>query len=479
MNRCLRQIGTLSVVMALCATAGWAQEKESSDTPTQPVLPLPGGESSSKASPAADKPSARGATAPSPDTRPLTGAEELTLGSLGGRRSYVISSLHFQQFADSNSTIAPGVSNFESASFLSGGLALQRMWRHSELALSYQGGGTMYNTESQVDQSFHAMNFSQRIMWGRWNLLLADQASYLPESSFGYAGAGLGTLSNSFGGVAGDLNPAIIPSQSILTGRACRVSNACVGEIQYNPSRRSSVTVSGSYGLLHFLDPGFTDNNNVLLRTGYNYSVSRRNSIGVLYGYSRFSFSQSPDKLENHVVQFDYGRRITGRLALQLGAGPQINTFKTAAASSPTQVSVSIGGQLHYDRGRVAYSLSYLRGMTGGSGALFGAQSDVVRADVNRQLSRQWSGGLNFGFAHNKALQQTTTGPNDARFRSYSGGASLSWRMGRRMRGLLSYIIEQQSSSVSVCMTATCGTDFVRHQIGIGIDWSSRQIPID
>jgi hypothetical protein len=462
------------VMVALCALPAWSQQKD--PRLNQPVQPLPGvssGESSSKGSPnaAGDQ-----ANAMKPDTRPLSGAEQFSLGSPGGGRSILTLNIRFRELADSNNSSGTGT-DWTSASVVNGDIGIQHNSARSEFTAVYAGGGTLYNTRVDQNETFHQVSLTERILGRRWTLLLSDAAGYLPEASFGFGGlnGGLGSL----GGPFGNLNPLFDPSQSILTGRARRISNTFVGEVQYTISPRAAFTVSGSYGLLHFLDDGFIDNRSVGLRTGYNYALNSRDTIGVNYGFNRFSFN-GQDALMNHVAQLAYGRRITGRLALQLYGGPSFTTFETSAASASRGIdfSWSAGALLRYQMARTGVSLSYLHGISGGAGIFAGAERDEIQTTVDRKLTRQLSGGANFGFARNAGLGQALGSgavvPSNTRFNSLYGGVSLNRPLGRRLSLAFSYTLERQTASNAVCITAICGATYLRHQFGLGLNWSLR-----
>jgi hypothetical protein len=420
-----------------------------------------------------------------PDNRPLSGAEQYGLGTPSGRRSTLGGSVQFRESADTNSTSAPGGStDIRSASYLTGNFALHRLWRNSELAATYSGGGGLYNTQSDLNEVFHQVGISERVTLRRWGFLLSDQVSYLPESSFGFNGLGTPIGINSglggFGSQFSNLNPIFDPNQSILTGRARRISNVVVGEVQYSVSARTSVTATVSYGLLHFMHAGFIDDHTWTVQGGYNYALNRRDTLGVTYGFSEIFFNINDTKIDNHSVQLAYGRRITGRLALQLGAGPQITTFRNVTTNPGSQVSWGAGASLRYKRSRSDYSLSYMRGITGGVGLFEGAKRDEVQAGVSRTLTRAWTGSLSAGYARNSAIGQLTPGlTQEVRLNSWTAGAGLDRPLGRRMSVFFNYNFQHQNSDSSICTTGGCGTVFLRHQFGVGLNWTIRPIAID
>jgi len=61
------------------------------------------------------------------------------------------------------------------------------------------------------------------------------------------------------------------------------------------------VTVSGSYGILRFVERGSIDTDDTILSTGYNYALSRKDTIGMLYRFQRLSFTPgNPQAINDH-----------------------------------------------------------------------------------------------------------------------------------------------------------------------------------
>ncbi len=489
-----KNAGALLIALTVCAYPAWPQQpqqpQQKGPEANAPVQPYPAGEeSSSKTGTDAGSPYTPSQKSITPDTRPLSGAEQFTLGSEGSHRSHMVASFHFLEIADTNGSSKPTGSTTNSVSLLSGDFGVQRLWSRYALTAAYAGGGALYNTRSDLNQStrsnlnqsFHQVSLSQRVALRRWRFLLADEASYLPESSFGYSGLSLGTGLDVVGAPTSNLNPLFLPNQSILTGLVRRVSNTVVGEVEYDFSRRSSFTVTGAYGLLHFLGQGLIDNRIATVRTGYNHALTRHGTLGLIYGFNQIAFVRLNSKIMNHSAQLAYGRRVTGRLALELSGGPQITTFRNAPVSSDSRVSGTVGALLRYARIRDSFSLSYFRGISGGSGLFAGADTEQVEAVAARKLSRIWSGSVSFGYGRNEGLREITPTLSNFGFRSWNAGARLGRALGRRMQTHFTYNMLRQNSDSIACITgnSNCGRVFLRHQFGLGVDWTSRQIRID
>jgi hypothetical protein len=453
--------------------------------PTSPTHPLPGATTPPEAN---ATPAAYPAGEASPGNEPLTGAERFGIGlGRGGARNYWIVNAQFRGLADTNPTGSTTGSNLKAASIVSGNVAFHHLWSRSELTAAYTGGGTFFNSANALNEDFHQFSLTERMTWRRWVVLLSDQGSYLPESSFGFNGLGLttgyGLGPGGLGGPIGSLNPVFDSSQSILTGRARRISNISVGEVQYSISPRSRFIVTGDYGLLHFLDNGFIDNQSVIGRAGYDYKLTSKDTIGVNYGYTRFTFSGTSTVSQNHVAQLAFGRKITGRLAMQLSAGPEISMFEDVKGNQSTVVSWSAGGSLRYQRERTGLSLTYLHATNGGAGLFTGARSDEAQVAVDRKFTRRFSGTANAGYAHNSNLSQALVAPvltpNSFKFDSWYGGALLNEKLARWISLFFNYHYQSQRSNHTVCITGVCGTSLHAHQFGGGVNFTLAQRGIE
>jgi hypothetical protein len=459
--------------------------------PSPPVQPLPGATndtSSNKTPPDANAtPGANPAGAAAED-QPLTGAERFGNGAApGGMRNYWIANAQFRELVDTNPTGSTTGRDLKSVSLLSGNFALNHLWSRSALTAAYAGGASFFNSVDNVNNNFHQLALTTKMAWRRWALLLSEQGSYLPESNFGFNGLGLttgyGLGPGGLGGPFSTLNPIFDPNQSILTGRARRIGNTAVGEVDYSLSPRSTFVVTGSYGLLHYLDDGFIDNHAVMGRAGYDYQLTSKDTLGVNYGYTRFDFSGTSNVLQTHVAQLAYGRKITGRLGLQLYAGPEIIVFENVLNNPGPGVSWSAGANLGYHWERTGLSLTYLHGTSGGAGLFTGVRRDEVQAAVDRKFTRRLSATTNGGYARNSSLPQALVAPvltpNSFKFDSWYAGALLNEKLARRISLFFSYSYLAQTSNNRACITGTCGTGFRRQQFGGGVNFTIGQRGIE
>jgi len=473
------QLWATILALALCVPAAWAQQKDPrTNPPIAPLPPLSADESSSKADSTSPEVAPVEASQARQDRKPLSGAEEWAVTSGAVSRDYLLASFNFFQGADTNAGSSGGNNTVRSQSIVGGDLAYHRLWDSYELTAMYDGSGRFYTPRSNLNGSFHNFRLSQKFMGRRWALLLSDQVSYSPDARGG--AAGFGRLPSGLGSAIdrglGNVGGLLLPNQSILTSRATRVSNAVLGQLEFYATRRSSFTFGGSYGILRFLDSGFIDGNNIGLRTGYNYAVTGRDTVAVSYGANLFRYVDSSASRDSHFAHLAYGRRITGRLAFHVAGGPQI-TLVDNQAGSRRITSWSMDTGINYRFPTSDVSLSYRRGVTGGSGLLFGAETNEVRVTLSRRLSRLWSASLNAGYAHNESLRGTTAVKRV--YDSWHAGLNLRRPLGRHASLFFRYSAQQQFVDFPGCVGTACGSVRLRHVFGIGFNFRLQPIEID
>jgi len=416
-----------------------------------------------------------------PDTRPLTGIQTPSLGSPELRHSYWVPGFQYGNFVRSSSLNQPTSSGWNTTSFVTGNLSLLEAWSRSQLSINYTGGGSFSTDNSQGNDSYHQLGLVQAFNWRRWQLSFIDQFAYLPQSQFGF-GAASGLAVPGIGGPLGPSLPALQPNyqpnQTIFTSIGPRYSNSVATEIAYAVSPRASVTVSGSYGLLRFVETGNIDTNDTILGTGYNYALSRNDTIGVLYRFSGYRYVGNPQAINDHVAQLAFGRKVTGRMALQLFAGPEVTTFRVPFGGATHKISGSGGADLTYafSRNRSTLSLSYNHGVGGGSGQFTGSRMDQLQGGITDQLSRVWQGHLNFGFARNTSLGLLIPTQVSQTYDSWFAGGGLSRPLGRTASFTLGYTAYLQNTSLPVCAAGTCNTNYLQHQISLSFQWHTRPL---
>lgn len=470
-------IPALTAVLLVCSPV-WAQQSQSgaqqqlggAATPVQPI--------STQAN-AAPAPAARGlfvsydpengnaATQTQPDDSPLTGVETFSLGVLRSFTTLFDPSVFVTESADNGLTQG----RWDTGTSVGGGLALLRDWNHARISAQYFGAQSYYPSNTQFDGSYHDLSLAQATRFGRWGLLVRDDVLYSRTSDFaGFPSGGTAPASGAASGST--LQPGLAPSQSIVTGQVGSLNNTALAQVTYDLSHRATLTFMGAYGLLHFSGPGYIDSHTVNGSVGYNYALSRLNSFATSYSFAQDNFNGSVSRATTHTVQAFFGRKITGRLAMQLGAGPQIEISQNSFGfQSAAQLAWAASGALTYGPRpkRVSYVLAYSHGLTSGSGVFFGAESDNVTGTVQAGFGRDWFASMDAGFASNRSITGAS-GASASRFNTWFSGVNINRPLGRHLVFSASYQYQSQDAN-GACPVVSCGIASGRQAIFSRLQW--------
>jgi len=413
-----------------------------------------------------------------PDNQPLSGIQNLTLGTPEIRHSYWVPGIEYGNIAMSNS-LSPAVNTgWNTTSFVTGDVSLLEAWGHSLLSANYSGGGFFSTDPTQGDGEYHQLSTAYEIDKRRWQVLLVDQFSYLPQTAFGFGGpSGL-----AFPGVMGalavplpGLETTFLPSQTVLTAIGPRYSDASALQVTYALSPRSSFTLAGVYGILRFSDPGNVDSDSELINVGYNYALSRNDSVGLIYRFAAYHFPGSAQAVGDHTAQIAYGKKVTGRVALKLAGGPEVITFRVPIGGTTQKITGSGSATLTYAFVRSSFGLGYSHDISGGSGVFTGSTIDQANASFNRKLTPVWAGSVSFGYAKTRPIV-SPTGVISPVYDAWLAGAGLSRPLGRTSFLSLAYQAQIQNSNVTLCGGPSCGTSRTLNQIFLTFQWNTRPL---
>jgi hypothetical protein len=419
-----------------------------------------------------------------PDTTPLSGIENISLGRARIDHNYLQPQFEIFTTADSDELSATGNPGWGDFTSFVGGIDLHQAAGVSNLTLSYLGGGTIAVGGTAGDSVLQQLGVTEALTWRRAKLTFVDQLSLLPESSFGYGGLGGGVALPGGGSIG--LQNGLTPGDSVLTTRGLRLSNSFLTEGDIFLTPRSSITIAGGYSLLHYFDNSLIDFGDIIFQAGFNRQMTRKDTFAVFYRFSGYRYSGFNQSINDNSFQVSYGRRVTGRLSFQVSAGPDIafvtqpiTTTATTPSTSSSQQELywSLNTNVQYQLERTGFAGSYNHGVSGGSGVLAGSIADTATGSANRQLTRQLSGGLSAGYSHNKGLNLLGTTPTTQSYGYWFGGVNFTRTWGRALDLNLNYLVQYQTSSSAFCVGPTCGTNLLRHQVSIGFNWHRQPIP--
>jgi len=418
-----------------------------------------------------------------PDTNPLAGVQDLSLGEMPVTRS------NWQPHADlflgatSNALDSTVNTGWTPWSYVLGGVDLHRVSGVQHLFVNYTGGGVFVGGGQANNGVYQALNLSDQFKFRRFTLAFLEQFSYSPEPSLG--AGGFADLNGSLG-----LGSSFAPSQGILTTRDQNLNNSSLAQLDVPLSKRSSLTFAGGYSLLHYFDNTNLSYGDVLFRSGYNYQMTRNDTIALVYQFSGLRYSNFGQSINLNTMHVSYGRRVTGRLAFQVAAGPEFAHFQTPitssvggagsgspTSSSTTQTYFSFESSLQYAFNRTNVAATFSHGVSGGGGVLAGALADTVGGSVSRQWTRTWNASGSLGYTRNSGLGVVGNAtPNHQTYDYWFAGVSVSHPWTRELSLQGSYHLQYQNSNSSFCVGVTCGTSIIVHEFSFGVDW--RRLPI-
>jgi hypothetical protein len=173
-----------------------------------------------------------------------------------------------------------------------------------------------------------------------------------------------------------------------------------------------------------------------------------------------------------------YGRQISPRLSVEVSVAPMAREISVSGAGSTTNIFVGTADSLQYRALRWDGMLRFDRTLGGGAGYLAGAERTMVTASLGRELSRRVHGGLDVGYANNRAMAQSSGATARPSYDYAHAGVTLSREMGRHMSMYLNYSVQRQVANTSLCEGATCSKVYFRQVGGFGINWHAQPIKI-
>ena len=391
-----------------------------------------------------------------PDTRPLSGAEYLSLGMPEGAKNILNSSIRVDERLDSNPRAAAGTGyTWRGDSDVFGQLSLNRSWKRNSFTAQYDGGGLFY--AGQDPRSTHFVSLEQMLSWRRWTLTLSDEMIYAPESPFGMPGP-------QYISILGIVIP-FRPNQSILTNQTTRISNTSIGQAEYALSRRTSVTATASYGLLDYTAAGAVNSSLVNGMLGYNYSLAPHDTIAISYGYDQISFGINNSKTDIQTANLSYAHQVTGRMSAQIMGGAQLARIFSQATPAKNSIYPTGHAKLIYAWPRTKLAFSVSKSLMSGAGVFVVTDSTIAEITLSRALSRRLNASVAGGFADNSPL-----GGVSRQYRSGFASFGLERNIGRHAGLHFTYNFQRQVGN-SICTGPVCAGPFLRQAIAAGFDW--------
>jgi len=332
------------------------------------------------------------------------------------------------------------------------------------------GQGTTYYSNALVSQGYVTRN---------WVFNISDSVSYLPQSpTTGLSGiSGVGDL----GAIPPIDGPSGGPAGGILSTGGNRVGNALNGSVERRLDRDTSISGTGSWSVLHFLDDGDgLDFSEVSGMVAINRHLDARSSASVDAVYSTFTYSGTTSEvgepnIETRGINVSFQRLLSRTLSVSASIGPQWVSSSNSTLI-PASTDVAATASISYQRGFTSAFLGYSRGVNGGSGVLPGALSNGFSGSLAHTYGRKWVASLNGAYARSSGLTQLSNGssivPTNEIYDTAYGGAQLTRRFSVHFSGYVSYGVQHQSNNYS--LGAQNALDGTSQTFGIGVTYTPR-----
>ncbi len=361
---------------------------------------------------------------------------------------------------------------------LSGDVAYQAKSAVLPFNLLFAGGVILGNQSGQGTTYFTNASVSQGYVARDWSFNISDSFSFLPQSpTSGLSGiAGVGDL-----GSTPVQGPVEGPAGGIFSNSGNRIANSLTGSVERQINRNTSISGSGGWSVLHFLDDnGGLDSTQVSGTVALNRRLDARSSVSLDAVYTTFDYSgntadsDEPD-IETRGINLSYQRVLSRAFSMSVSAGPQWISSSNSTLI-PSRVNAAASANLSYSRRFTSASVAYSHGVNAGSGVLAGALSDSVFVYVGHTFGRKWVASLNAGYSRSTGLAQLPNSsslvPVNEVYDTVFGGVQVTRAISARFSGYLSYTAQNQTSNYAGgAQNALNGTS---QTFGIGITFTPR-----
>lgn len=368
------------------------------------------------------------------------------------------------------SAVQGNSSEISSVTKLLGNFVVMKSRRRSQTSIDYRGGDSLYSSYGDVglnNLQYQRLSADETIRWRSGQLSFDDSFSYTSNRGFGSpSGTGVPQVLAGF------------DSYGATEFGEAYLNNVSAASITEELTRRSSAKFSGAYSITNYLtnNQGLFNSRQVSTQTEYSYQVSRRNNIGVTYGYQDIQFVPTVEVLVANSAQFVFQRRISERVNLVLGAGPE--RIVTTGTTTKKQLTPTVQASFTYLGKRLDLNLSYNRVVTSGAGLYAGGIQDSASASANWKFSRRWQATLNGSYFRVSVVGLSTTGTQLPQSAYYLAGAAVQRRLGRSLSAIANYQFYTYASG-SCSLAQSCGPAVRPSTILIGLDWSIRPVRLE
>lgn len=382
-----------------------------------------------------------------------------------------------------------------SVSRIAGHIDFLNLSHRFQTAASYVAGGDFTNYHGFYSALLQQLNATERALWSKGQLTVADSLGDFPGGNFGqtwFGGASAYQLGSS--GYPGTANLAIASFFGLEQfggfGEAQHISNVSLAELDENLTPRSAITVAGGFAITTFPDnKHFLNSTQFSGLASYGYGLTPRSNAGITYGYQTFQYPESAaGNITVSLVQAYYSYVFSRRLQFSAGGGPEfVSTssvfvlprrlgFKGSIRERSNQVDPGVFAAVTYGTNKTILGASFTELVTAGSGFYAGSKSSVAEFSAARPI-RRWQAVLYAGYARLEAIQQKSSLLPANSYQYGFVGVGVSRSLTAHLGLLASYQFNAESSLNTTCPRhSSCGALGQRNSGLVGIFWQSNPL---
>ncbi len=346
-------------------------------------------------------------------------------------------------------------------------------WKRTVLSLDYRGNYYHFTRNSYYDGTDHALSLGVSHQMSRRTQFTLRQAA-------GTASRDIGSFSPY--GFA-DPTYAQLPTQELFNNRTYYLNS--MADLTFQKSSRLSFNLGGSGAIIERRSNALVGSTAVYARGDVMYRVTRNQTIGVDYGFTRYSYSRNYGMALLHMGALNYSARLGRYWTFSLRGGVasidsqgliRVDIDPVIAAIIGRSFGVEIysrqnliptgGATLQRNFRKSSLSFSYSDGATPGNGLYLASRNRNAAANFSYTGVRRWNFGAGFNYTKYSTLSRDL---ND--YRGFGGGVGATCQMGHGL--YLTTRLDTRDYEIR-------STNFARNTIRatIGLAYSSGDAPL-
>ena len=346
-------------------------------------------------------------------------------------------------------------------------------WKRSQLGLNYAGSYTKYFNFESYNSTNHSLALG-------YTAQITKHLTLDFRESAGSLAQGTGQVANA---VSENLDSSFTPQVRLFDTRTYFLqSSASASWVQ---SARMSYTFGGSGFLQNLKSLGLSNMWGYSVNGGMRRRMSKNSTLGLTYAYSHFQFPQFSSQSSSHIIQGLYATGFGQHWTFSIEAGTTITKGESLVTVSLNPVLAAILGQstitgltsyqtiypsgtavLRRQFKRASLGFTYYRGVNSGNGAFVSGRLDNAYASISYTSIRSLNLGADGGYYHLKSIGQDL-----GDYWQYSGGAGLTYTLGRNIHLVLRYDYRDQQVDVS-------NYKHTGSRTSIGLNFSPGSVPL-